>query len=171
MTNTERLSGLIPALKRIGGRIARYAPGVAVAAYAVVLTMARPAAAQGLCSIPGAGGPLSLGFGILASIIGAVAIFKFGGGFVKAITGGGRGNAKLRIAMVLAAVGLFLAVGLDSIVPWIMRQFGGGPGSVDLACMVGGGNSSSSVLLLAGVPGPIANRLRRLVSREQEGDD
>ena len=139
MTTTERLRGLIPLFRRIGGRLARYAPASVVVAWVTALIMARPAAAQGLCSVPGASGPLSLGFGVLVSIIALVAIFKFGGAFLKAITGGGRGNAKLRLGAILAVVGLFFAVGADSIVPWIMTQLGGGPGSVDLACMLGGG--------------------------------
>lgn len=173
MTTTERLSGLIPAPKRIGGRLRRYAPSAVVATWVAVLTMASPAAAQGICSVPGAGGPLSLGFGVLVSIIALVAIFKFGGAFLKAITGGGRGNAKLRIGAIFAVVGLFFAVGADSIVPWIMTQLGGDPGSVDLACMIGGGGggSSSGVLLLAAVPSPLANRLRRRLSDEEESDD
>lgn len=135
----NQLCRLVPALKRIGGRLSRYAPGSLVVAWIAALTMTRPVAAQGLCSVPGASGPLSLGFGILVSIIAAVAVFKFGGSFLKAITGGGRGNAKLRLAAILAVIGLFFAVGADSIVPWIMTQLGGGPGSVDLACMLGGG--------------------------------
>ena len=172
MTTTERLSGLIPALKRIGGRLGRYAPSAVVATWVAILTMASPAAAQGICSVPGAAGPLSLGFGVLVSIIALVAIFKFGGAFLKAITGGGRGNAKLRIGAIFAVVGLFFAVGADSIIPWIMTQLGGGPGSVDLACMIGGGGGSSSgVLLLAAVPYPLARRLRRRLSDEEESDD
>jgi hypothetical protein len=171
MTTTERLSGLIPALKRIGGRLGRYAPSAVVATWVAILTMASPAAAQGICSVPGAAGPLSLGFGVLVSIIALVAIFKFGGAFLKAITGGGRGNAKLRIGAIFAVVGLFFAVGADSIIPWIMTQLGGGPGSVDLACMIGGGGGSSSgVLLLAAVPYPLARRLRRRLSDEEESD-
>jgi asparagine N-glycosylation enzyme membrane subunit Stt3 len=139
MTSTERLSGLIPLFKRIGKRVARYAPGGVVVAWVTVLTMVSPAAAQGLCQVPGAAGPLSLGFGVLVSIIALVAIFKFGGSFLKAITGGGKGNAKLRIGLIVAVVGLFIAVGADSIVPWLMRQLGGGPTSVNLGCMIGGG--------------------------------
>ncbi|HET7322941.1 MAG TPA: hypothetical protein VFJ06_01270 [Halococcus sp.] len=139
MTNTERLRGLISTLKRIGGRLARYAPAGALAVWIAVLSMATPAAAQGLCSIPGAAGPLSLGFGIIVSVIAAVALFKFGGTILKGITGGGRGNAKLRIGAILALIGLFVAVGADSIVPWVMQQLGGSPGSVDIGCMIGGG--------------------------------
>lgn len=139
MTITERLSRLSSVLKRIGRRIASYTPAVAVTVWVAALTMVRPAAAQGLCSVPGAAGPLSLGFGLIVSVIAAVAIFKFGGSLLKAITGGGRGNAKLRIGLIVAAIGLFVAVGADSIVPWVMQQLGGGPQSVDIGCMVGGG--------------------------------
>jgi hypothetical protein len=173
MTMTERFSRLNPALKRIGGRLTRYAPGALVAAYAVVLTMAQPAAAQGLCQIPGASGPLSLGFGVLVSIIALVAVFKFGGSFLKALTGGGRGNAKLRLGIIAALVGLFVAVGADSIIPWLMRQLGGGPKSVNLGCMVGGGGgggSSSGFLLLAAAPRPLYHHLRRQISNEEEID-
>lgn len=171
MTMIERLSRLNPALKRIGRRLTRYAPGALVAAYAVVLTMAQPAAAQGLCQIPGSSGPLSLGFGVLVSIIALVAVFKFGGSFLKALTGGGRGNAKLRLGIIFAIVGLFVAVGADSIIPWLMRQLGGGPESVNLGCMVGGGGGNSSgFLLLAAVPRPLYSHLRRQLSNEEETD-
>ena len=173
MTTKERLSGLIPVPKRIDGRLARYAPSAAVATWVAALTMASPAAAQGLCSVPGASGPLSLGFGVLVSVIALIAIFKFGGSFLKAITGGGRGNAKLRLGAIAAVVGLFFAVGADSIVPWVMTQLGGGPGSVDLACMMGGGGggSSSGFLLLAAVPSSLARRLRRRLTNEETADD
>ena len=174
MTTRERLSRLIPSLNRIGGRLARYAQSVVIATWVAVLTRASPAAAQGLCSVPGASGPLSLGFGVLVSVIALIAIFKFGGSFLKAITGGGRGNAKLRLGAIAAVVGLFFAVGADSIVPWVMTQLGGGPGSVDLACMMGGGGgggSSSGFLLLAAVPSPLARRLRRRLSDTEAVDD
>jgi hypothetical protein len=171
MTMTERLSRLNPDLKRIGGRLTRYVPGALVTAYAVILTMAQPAAAQGLCQIPGASGPLSLGFGVLVSIIALIAVFKFGGSFLKALTGGGRGNAKLRLGIIAALVGLFVAVGADSIIPWMMRQLGGGPKSVNLGCMIGGGGGNSSgFLLLAAVPRPLYHHLRRQISNEEETD-
>ena len=176
MTMIERFSRLNPALKCIARRLARYVPGVLVMAYAVVLTMAQPAAAQGLCQIPGAGGPLSLGFGVLVSIIALVAVFKFGGSFLKALTGGGRGNAKLRLGIIAALVGLFVAVGADSIIPWLMRKLGGGPQSVNLGCMVGGGGgggsggSSSGFLLLAAAPRPLYHHLRRQITNERETD-
>jgi hypothetical protein len=173
MTTIKRLSGLISSLNRTGGRIAQYAQSAVIATWVAVLTMASPAAAQGLCSVPGASGPLSLGFGVLVSVIALIAIFKFGGSFLKAITGGGRGNAKLRLGAIAAVVGLFFAVGADSIVPWVMTQLGGGPGSVDLACMMGGGGggSSSGFLLLAAVPSSLARRLRRRLTNEETADD
>jgi hypothetical protein len=139
MTNTERLRGLISTLKRIGGRLARYAPAGALAVWIAVLSMATPAAAQGLCSIPGAAGPLSLFFGLIVSIIAAAALFKYGGGALKWLTGGGRGNAKLRISLLVATIALFVALGADTILPWFMQQLGGSPGSVDIGCMIGGG--------------------------------
>lgn len=130
--------GLRNALGTVRAQLVHYGTASLLVLYAGILMLSKPVAAEGICDIPGASGALSLFFGVMVSIIAAICIFKFGGSIVKAIVGGPGSNAKLRITLIVVGVGLFVALGMDTLLPWFMKQIGGSPASVDVGCMIPG---------------------------------
>jgi hypothetical protein len=118
----------------------------AMVSLAAGMVMVGTAAAQsgsgkGICAIGAAEAVLELGFLIMVGSIAALGIFKFGGGIAKWLMGGSKGSAALRLSLLAAVGGIFLALGFEDILTWFAGKAaggGGGLGSIGVKCMLPG---------------------------------
>lgn len=115
----------------------------ATVSLAAGMVMVGTASAQsnGICAIGAAEAVLELGFLIMVGSIAALGIFKFGGGIAKWLMGGSKGSAALRISLLFALGGVFLALGFEDILKWFAGKAstgGGGLGAIGIKCMFPG---------------------------------
>lgn len=154
MTDHDNTSDSASSITRLRSAVPLPRSHTAVAAVAMLMTMVVPVAAQqggggsggakGICAIGAAESVLELAFLIMVGSIAAFGIFKFGGGIAKWLMGGSKGSAALRLSLIAAAGGIFLALGFEDILTWFAGKASSGSGSssglasIGLKCMLPG---------------------------------